>query len=244
MPRIPRFHGLMVAVMLITVIAIWAFWWRNVVSLRVEIPRNDAARVFVSVEARYRDGTRYEERQVFSGYVLANTPNTFRLPGAWPWRFDSLRVHVFHPGLLWFDTEEPSNPHWSRAFVTVSPPVLRERLEGDSLSVSEVERHFSQLDELYVGKLGVRQAAEQAWPYLDRLRLLTMAAGFRKEPGAQLDAAGKAEQLMQLQRQWARLEAQLRLAEYLPCEKSSVAFLNEVPGVSPGCGQRSMLSVR
>lgn len=244
MPRISRIYSLVVAVALIAVIAIWALWWRNVVSFRVDIPRNEAARVLVSIDARYRDGTRYEERQVFSGYVLANTPKKFRLPGAWPWRFDSLRVHVFHPGVLWFDTEEQSNPHWSRAFVTVSPPLLRERPDGDSISVSEVERHFSQLEELYVGKLGVRQAAEQAWPYLDRLRLLTMAAGFRKEVGAQLDAPGKAERLMQLQTQWARLEAQLRLTEYLPCEKSSVAFLNEVPGVSPGCGQRSMLSVR
>ncbi len=173
--RISRTHVL-VALGLVAAIAVWASWWRNAVLIRVDIPRNATARVFISVQARYRDGLRFEQRQVFSGYVPANEAQKFRVPAAWPWRFDSLRIAAFHPGIRWFEAEDRSNPYWTRAFVTVAPPLLEQRPAGDSIGVSEVERHFAQIDEFYTGKLGLRQTAEQAWPYLDRLRALTVAA--------------------------------------------------------------------
>jgi hypothetical protein len=223
---------------------LWVFWWCSSISLRIDVPGNDRARVFVAVEGTYHDGLRYETRELLAAYVPANSRTTFRVRRALPWRFDGLQVRVFHPGLRAMLLQERTNPHWGRAWLTLSPQPLAVVPESDSIAVGEIERHYDDVTRLYVEKLGLQEAALQTWPYLEPLRQMTAAVSFRLEQGAQTSPAMRANRMERLQQQWLVLESRLRSVQYLPCADRAVRFRNEMEGVAPGCGLRPMLTVR
>ncbi len=228
------------AVVLLLVV-LWALWWRERLVLRVEVPGATPARVYVEMTGVYNDGLRFETRELLKTYLPANQRNVVKIPSALPWRFDSLQVRIFHPAVTASVSTLKSNPHWWRTSLALAPTPLAVSPDGDTIAIGEIERHYDEFERLYVRALSTREAAREAWPHLEALRLMTVAASFRLEKGDLQPPDVQAERLRKLMDRWVALETSLRETQFQPCTEAGVAFRNEIPGVAPACGLKAML---
>jgi hypothetical protein len=116
------------------------------------------------------------------------------------------------------------------------PELLSTSPKGDSVAAGEIERHYQGVEESFIKPLGIRAAVVQAWPHLESLRALFIAASFRLEGQGDLAAELKSTRLERLSDRWRDLERRLRSAQFLPCETQGVTSMNQKPGIGPGCG--------
>lgn len=221
-------------VVLLIAAASWLFLARNIVAVRVDMPGPDTARVYVEVIGSYRDGYRHETRALVREYVPTNRRVSFRIRSERPWRFEELSVRIAHPGMLTIDQMSARNPHWWRVSIDVKPAVLALSPESDSVSVSEIERHYQMVEDVFIQPLGLREASVQAWPHLRSMNSLFTAVSFRLEGQADLSAELKAERLRQLSDRLLSIEQRLRSVEFLPCPEGTRAVIGD--DVAPGCG--------
>jgi len=223
------------AAALLCALLLWQLWWCNTIVVTIDMPHVERAHVQLRIDATYGSGQKFENRPLFDAMVANPVGSRARIRVALPWRFERLRVQVFHPSFRELTAEFRANPHLTRVYLELAPERLELPPRANSMPVSEIARHYARIETEYSAHLPLRDFAEEIWPYLATLRMLPVAASFSRDGLESMPMPLKRERMTALYAQWNAMEMRARSAEFVPCAEGKGPSMG-IPDLSPGCG--------